>query len=115
MLREPCEPGKALTVAGTHGPAFDARVDGERIARQHERIRDYMLPRGGPWRTLAEIAGALEYPEASVSAQLRHLRKPAFGAFVVEKRRRDGAGLWEYRVSRPATPAGREPVQERLL
>jgi hypothetical protein len=37
-------------------------------------------------------------PPASVSAQLRHLRKPRFGGFTVEKRYlRDG--LYTYRVT----------------
>ena len=31
------------------------------------------------------------YGEASISAQLRHLRKPQYGAFVVEKRQREAA------------------------
>jgi hypothetical protein len=61
------------------------------------------------WMTLAELAGATRFGEASISAQLRHLRKPGCGEFVVEKRRRETAGmarpeqagaLWEYRVLR---------------
>ncbi len=49
------------------------------------------------------------YGEASISAQLRHLRKPQYGAFVVEKRCREaeeagriaGQGaVWEYRLRR---------------
>ena len=94
------------------GPAFDAKLDGKSLAKQHERIRDYMLGLHPTdrWRTLREIAAALNYPEASVSAQLRHLRKPKFGSYDVEKRRRvpaRGVGLfdsmssrlWEYRLS----------------
>jgi hypothetical protein len=80
----------------TFGPAYEAALDGTRIQKQHERIRDYMMRSG--WRTLAEISKALAYPEASISAQLRHLRKPEFGSYVVDKRRRDNAGQWEYRV-----------------
>jgi hypothetical protein len=40
-------------------------------------------------------------PQASVSAQLRHLRKERFGAHTVEKRARGerAHGLFEYRVS----------------
>jgi hypothetical protein len=80
----------------TFGPAYDPSIDHPRIQRQHERIRDYMLR--GWWKTLAEIEAALGYPQASISAQLRHLRKPKFGSYRVEKRRREGAGTWEYRV-----------------
>lgn len=87
----------------TFGPAYDKRHDGARIHHQHEEIRDWMLGHSG-WRTLAEISGALGYPESSVSAQLRHLRKPQFGSYQVPKRRRNRRGLWEYRVLRPQAP-----------
>jgi hypothetical protein len=80
----------------TFGPAYDPALDHPRIARQHEVIRDYMLAIG--WAKLSSIADALGYPEASISAQLRHLRKPRFGGFQVDKRR-DG-NAWEYRVRR---------------
>ena len=83
----------------TFGPAYDQHLDGARVARQHEQIRDLCIT--GYWRTLSEIAKLTGYPEASVSAQLRHLRKPAFGEYIVDKRRREGAGLWEYQVRRP--------------
>ena len=78
---------------------------------QLDAIRDLMLEvaERGKWLTLDEIAGITEFGEASVSAQLRHLRKPRHGRFRVEKRRRsDGEtengrdiGLWEYQVLRP--------------
>jgi hypothetical protein len=51
----------------TFGPAYSPALDGERIAKQHEVIRDFMLLSG--WKTLAEIEQALGYPQASVSAQ----------------------------------------------
>jgi len=82
----------------TFGPTYDEQVDGERLRKQHERIRNLMID--GHWRTLHEISACLAYPESSVSAQLRHLRKQKFGGYLVEKRRRAG-GLWEYRVSAP--------------
>lgn len=82
------------------GPEFVEKLDGERLHRQHERIRNFMLSwHGGVWHTLSDIAQSLNYPEASVSANLRHLRKPEFGSHVVDKRRRVGSpGTWEYRV-----------------
>jgi hypothetical protein len=64
--------------------------------------------RAAAWRSLAEIARATRYPEASVSAQLRHLRKSRFGGYRVRKRlRRSESGerefqrgpTWEYRVA----------------
>jgi len=83
------------------GSDYVAPIDGPRLLRQHERIRDLMLD--GTWRTLGEIAAATGDHEASVSAQLRHLRKPSFGEFQVDKRRRGTAsrGLWEYQVRQP--------------
>jgi hypothetical protein len=61
------------------------------------------------WLTLDELAKLTHYPPASISAQLRHLRKPQFGAFVVEKRPRkvardlrgeDFGAVWEYQLKR---------------
>jgi hypothetical protein len=88
-------------------------------ATQLEAILDLMLAasKRGEWLTLAEIAEPTEFGEASISAQLRHLRKPQHGAYCVEKRRRRSGAegrlsaqahgaesfavcepLWEYRV-----------------
>ena len=39
----------------------------------------------GIWLTLAEIAEATEFAEASISAQLRHLRKAHHGGYHVEE------------------------------
>lgn len=81
----------------TFGPAYDEKIDGERINKQQARIRKFMLNAG--WKTLGEIEEALNYPQASISAQLRHLRKRRFGSFIVDKRRMGTA--WEYHVSPP--------------
>ena len=84
-------------------------------------IRELMLAAAtrGEWLTLAEIADPTEFGEASISAQLRHLRKPCHGHYRVEKRRRRsrlesqgvgagsqdaelyGVALWEYQVLAP--------------
>lgn len=55
---------------------------------QLEQIRDLMID--GKWRTLQEIADRTDYPEPSVSAQLRHLRKPTYGAYKVTKKYESG-------------------------
>ncbi len=90
----------------TFGPAFLAALDGRRIAKQLVEILHLM--EDGRWRTLGEIEAATGHPQASVSANLRHLRKEAFGSFQVGKRRRDTGhgtwGLWEYKVLPPAKP-----------
>lgn len=83
----------------TFGPAYDEAKDGKRIMTQMEAIKRFML--GCGWLTLKEIENALGYPQASISANLRHLRKEQFGGYDVQKRRRkpDG-GLWEYKVTK---------------
>ena len=57
----------------------------------------------GKFRTLGEIEGLLGYPQASISANLRNLRKYDFGSYTVNKRRRpkkDGiGGTFEYQVA----------------
>ena len=78
---------------------------------QLEAIRDLMLAANarGAWLTLAEIAEPTEIGEASISAQLRHLRKARHGRYRVEKRLRVAnaaknareIGPWEYRVCAP--------------
>ena len=81
-----------------NGPAYDRDLDTQRLTGQIQRV--FGLMSDGSWRTLREIAEATGDPEASVSAQLRHLRKPRFGSHTVERRRRGEAssGLWEYRL-----------------
>jgi hypothetical protein len=85
----------------TFGPAYDERLDGHRLADQHKRIRNYMLEQSklGVWLSLEDIEIALDYPQASISAQLRHLRKERFGSYIVNKKRI--GGHWEYQVLPP--------------
>lgn len=84
-----------------NGSDYVSEIDKPRLSRQHERIRDLMLD--GTWRTLDEIASSTGDPAASISAQLRHLRKDRFGGWIIEKRcRADRArGLFEYRMQAP--------------
>jgi hypothetical protein len=81
------------------------------LKRQRDVLCDVMLSAGNceTWLTLVELSRLTQYGEASISAQLRHLRKPQYGAFVVEKRRREVAEVmcrvehgpvWEYRLRR---------------
>ena len=51
----------------------------------------------GKWRTLQQISQVTGDPEASVSAQLRHFRKPRFGAHTIE-REYVNRGLYLYRL-----------------
>lgn len=81
-----------------NGPEYQREFDFNRLTKQHEVIRELMLD--GTWRTLSEIERITKFPAASISAQLRHLRKPRFGSFLVERRKRGDRkiGLFEYRV-----------------
>lgn len=82
----------------TFGDSYVAEVDHDRIVTQMIRIRDFMLEQN-KFLSLAEIEAALDYPQASISAQLRHLRKAKFGNYTVIKRRRtETGGTWEYKV-----------------
>jgi hypothetical protein len=58
-------------------------------------LRDVMLlaRKCDTWLTLHELARLTQYGEASISAQLRHLRKSKYGGFALEKRQREGAVL----------------------
>jgi hypothetical protein len=80
------------------GPAYEPKPDKERLTGQLLRVFELMSD--GHWRTLREIADHTSDPEASISAQLRHLRKPKFGAHQVERQPRGdrARGLFEYRL-----------------
>lgn len=91
---EPREPPKE---SAFKGPEYLPPRDYDRLKSQLEKVFDLMID--GQWRTLPRIAEATDSPPASVSAQLRHLRKPKYGAYIVE-RRHIAHGLFEYRVLR---------------
>ena len=96
----------------TFGPAYDPNTDAARIGKQHEVIRDLLLAKR-KWWTLAEIERATDYPQSSISAQLRHLRKEKFGSWNVEKRKRGGSNTCEYRINgKQDTP--RQSTQSRI-
>ena len=85
-----------------NGADYVPEFDDARLVGQMQRVYDLMID--GRWRTLQQIADATGDPHASVSAQLRHLRKPRFGSFVVERQPRGDRtrGLFEYRLIAPA-------------
>lgn len=84
-----------------NGPAYDPARDNARLSGQIRRVYDAMSDR--EWRTLSMIALLTGDPEASVSAQLRHLRKARFGGHTVN-RRHVARGLFEYQLI-PASEA----------
>jgi hypothetical protein len=90
--------------------------DARRLRSQREVIRDVMLAAADcdTWLTLGQLRTLTRYGEASISAQLRHLRKLENGGYQITKRHRedaaptcagaDGRGecVWEYRIARTA-------------
>lgn len=84
------------------GPRFNGsdyvpERDDERLRGQ---IRDvWEAVRSGEWYSLRELERITSHPQASISAQLRHLRKPRFGGMTIEKRY-CGNGLFEYRLAK---------------
>lgn len=77
------------------GSDYQHALDFTRLSGQILRV--YNLMKDGCWRTLDEIGDATGDPVASVSAQLRHLRRPKFGGYTVNRRSRSGA-LFEYQL-----------------
>jgi hypothetical protein len=85
-----------------NGAYYDPAHDNDRLSKQIGRVYSVMID--GVWRTLKEIEYLTGDPQASISAQLRHLRKARFGGYQVELRSRGDRedGLFEYRVSKPS-------------
>ena len=78
-----------------NGADYVHERDSPRLSVQYERI--FTLMKDAEWRTLPEISTLCEDPPASVSAQLRHMRKRRFGLHTVN-RRYLGGGLYEYQL-----------------
>ena len=86
-------------------PPVEVRVVGPKRQRrpQREILLEVMriAAQYETWVTLEELAGKTKFPPASISAQLRHLRKARFGGWKVERRRREVVKeelVWEYRL-----------------
>jgi hypothetical protein len=77
------------------GPAYEPERDDKRLTGQVLRIFNCM--KDAKWRTLKEIEQITGDPQASISAQLRHLRKKRFGEHEVN-RNHLGNGLYEYQL-----------------
>ena len=87
---------------------FDFHFDGETYEPEHDQVRlgkqlmaVFALMQDEKWRTLGEIERITGYPQASISARLRDLRKKRFGEYEVPRRRRGepSEGLFEYRLN----------------
>jgi len=103
----------------------------KRVARRRQRdvLCDVMLSAREceTWLTLEELSKLTHYPPASISAQLRHLRKPEYGGYAVEKQPRtleaslrgeDFGTVWEYQLRRRVRRilgTKRAPIRESRL
>jgi hypothetical protein len=79
------------------GSDYSPSRDDERLTGQLLRV--WEVVKDGKKRTLAAIAEATGDPEASISAQLRHLRKARFGGHDVRKEHW-GGGLYMYWIQK---------------
>ena len=87
-----------------NGADYDPALDHARLTKQIGRVFSIMVD--GHWHTLSSIGTLITKntgcrdPEASISAQLRHLRKPRFGAHnITRQRTKRNEALWEYRLA----------------
>ena len=89
---------EALRQKRFDGAAYEHELDQKRLSRQYDII--YNLMKDEKWRTLRRIYVITGFPESSISAQLRHMRKPRFGSHTVNRRRNlsAGAGVFEYQL-----------------
>lgn len=85
-------------IPGFEGVEYDSKYDHSRLTGQIQRV--YALMSDGRWRTLQEIADTTHDPHASISAQLRNLRKQKHGGHTVNRRARGdrAQGLFEYQL-----------------
>jgi hypothetical protein len=75
---------------------------------QREILRDVMMSASsrGMWLTLRQLAAITKFGEASISAQLRHLRKRQNGGYLIGRQLREPKAasrtatepLWEYKL-----------------
>lgn len=80
------------------GITYDPKRDGPRLHVQLDAVRDFMVEHHAHWWTLDELHTALQFPEASISARLRDLRKQKFGGYEIA-RKYVARGQWAYRLA----------------
>lgn len=74
--------------------------DAARLAGQIDRV--YNAMQFGHWFSLRQIASLTGDAEASISAQLRNLRKARFGGHTINRRHVKN-GLYEYQLAMKAS------------
>src|SRR6185295_2358510 len=86
LFNPPPRPQPDFSKAQFNGASYAPKLDDQRLRGQIARVYEAM--KDEQWRTLSEIEALTNDPPASISAQLRHLRKERFGGFKIEKRAR---------------------------
>ena len=76
------------------GTTYQPELDFIRLTGQLQAI--YNLMRSGSWYSVTNIHEALGFPEPSISAQIRNLRKKKFGGHLIERRRVDN--FYQFRL-----------------
>ena len=99
-----------MSAWGTHqadlfdGETYEPSLDRERLGKQARAVYEVMI--GGYWFTLRQIVLLCNemdvWPsEAGVSARVRDFRKDKFGSHIVNRRRSDASGVFEYQLIDP--------------
>lgn len=84
-------------------PEYDRREGADIVTeRDSPRLQDQMrvlkdIMDDHRWHTLGELEAMTDFPQASISAQIRHLRKKRFGGHIVD-RKYLGNGCYAYRL-----------------
>ena len=84
-----------MTEPHFNGADYIPDRDWTRLNTQIGRVFNCM--KDSQWRTLGQISTRTNDPEASISAQLRHLRKERFGSHTVN-RKYINHGLYKYQL-----------------
>lgn len=77
------------------GKTYERERDRKRLNTQYQRVFRHMALTG--WTTLAELERVTGYPQASISARIRDMKKITMGGHTVMRRRRH-SGTWEYKL-----------------
>lgn len=87
---EPTGLSTPATARSAFGTGFTNELDHERWRSQHDVLCDILFSAAecGAWLTLSELAALTRFPDPSIAAQLRALRTPRRGGYIVAKRRR---------------------------
>ncbi len=99
--REILESRQKPSEARFNGADYNPALDDDRLNKQIGRVYEAM--KDGQWRTLAELEAITKDPQASISAQIRHLRKARFGSYKTERERCGESGTWRYRLNTEQT------------